>query len=217
MINHDSGGEHPSEPVGAADDAQQRALTEGGNGEPPARETTPLYDLTAAALAAAANPTPATEEAPADGVEQLANPANPADPPAPPPPLLDPDTPEGAAIMRLFRQIKNVEEVRGDWNGGDVVDVLSGWFTDLGIDPDTDPLDAGRRLRLALRDHPGGRLFSATYGVRIGTDNTNPDPIIRAALRDLAAHLGPGTGIDLVGHDRAVHERFENPPAPATG
>lgn len=48
----------------------------------------------------------------------------------------DQATPEGAAIADLFSRIKDIEEGTGDWNGGDVVDVLSQWFSELDLDVD---------------------------------------------------------------------------------
>ncbi|MCX4681651.1 hypothetical protein OG413_41355 [Streptomyces sp. NBC_01433] len=48
----------------------------------------------------------------------------------------DPTTTEGEAIASLFRGCKNIEDSDGSWNGGDIVEWLSNWFADLGIDPD---------------------------------------------------------------------------------
>ncbi|MDH6604382.1 hypothetical protein M2164_000015 [Streptomyces sp. SAI-208] len=48
----------------------------------------------------------------------------------------DQATPEGAAIADLFSRIKDIEESSGDWNGGEVVAVLSQWFSELHIDVD---------------------------------------------------------------------------------
>lgn len=45
-------------------------------------------------------------------------------------------TREGAAIADLFNRIKDIEESTGDWNGGEVIDVLSQWFSELHIDVD---------------------------------------------------------------------------------
>jgi hypothetical protein len=48
----------------------------------------------------------------------------------------DPTTAEGEAIASLFRGCKNIESSDGNWNGGDIVQWLCQWFTDLGINPD---------------------------------------------------------------------------------
>ncbi len=40
----------------------------------------------------------------------------------------------GRAIVDLFDRIKRIEGAGPDWPGADVVDVLTGWFTELGID-----------------------------------------------------------------------------------
>lgn len=127
-----------------------------------------------------------------------------------PPPVIDPDSPEGAAILSLFGRIKDLEHSDGNWPGGDVVDALTGWFTELGVDPDEQPLGAGRRLRLALRERPGGGLVSSVYGVRINTDHDDPEAIIRTALHVLARQLGAGTSIELVSHDRDLLARIEH-------
>lgn len=50
-------------------------------------------------------------------------------------PAFDLTTREGRAISSLFTSIKHNEDSDG-WNGGDVVDRLWDWFTDLGLDPD---------------------------------------------------------------------------------
>lgn len=129
-------------------------------------------------------------------------------------PVMDPDTHEGAAILELFRQIKDIETSNGRWPAGDVADQLTAWFTELGIDADERPRDAERRLRLALRDGVGGRPAASVYGVRIGTDHDDPDLIVRTALHVLARQLGPGTSIDLISHDRHVLARLEHQPTP---
>ncbi|WP_331725985.1 hypothetical protein [Streptomyces sp. NBC_00470] len=49
-------------------------------------------------------------------------------------PQYDPTTPEGQAISRLFRQVKNIEDRDGDWNGGDTVDLVGDFFIGLGLD-----------------------------------------------------------------------------------
>jgi hypothetical protein len=183
---------------------------------------TPLFDATVQALAD--NPT-GTGTAAEDTTGQLAGDL--ADPdhdwvdhwygdPATPTPLLNPDTPEGAAILHLFHRIKEIEHADGRWPAVDVLTEVIEWFASLGIDCTSRPQDAGRRLRLALRDRPGGGPMSAVYGVRIGTDHNDPEPIIRTALHVLARQLGPGTAIDLVAHDRDVLARIEQPYAPTT-
>jgi len=136
--------------------------------------------------------------------------------PTTPAPVLNPDTPEGAAILHLFGRLKAIEHADGRWPAGDVATEVTDWFTSLGIDCTSRPLDAGRRMRLALRDRPGGGPASTVYGVRIGTDHTDPEPIIHTALHVLARQLGPGTAIDLIAHDRDVLARIEQPYAPTT-
>ncbi|MBB4908917.1 hypothetical protein [Actinophytocola algeriensis] len=81
---------------------------------------------------------------------------------------------------------------------GDVVTVITGWFTELGIDPDERPESVGRRLRLALQERTGGGLASSVYGVRIGTEHDDPEAFIRTALHVLTRQLGPCTTIELV-------------------
>lgn len=131
------------------------------------------------------------------------------DPPAPTP-VIDPDAPEGAAILSLFRRLKDLKHRDGNSPGADVVNALTGWFTELGIDPDEQPLRAGRRLRLALRESPGGGIASSVYGVRINTDHDDPEALIRTALHVLARQLGGGTSIELVSHDRDLLARIEH-------
>ena len=126
-------------------------------------------------------------------------------------PPFDPDTPEGTRILRLFRRIKDIEHSDGSWSL-DVIDLLTTWFSDLGIDPEENPTDAGTRLRLALRDDTTGRTPSAIYSLRIGTDHDDAEPLIRIALHALARQLGPGTCIDLVSDERDLLARIEQIP-----
>lgn len=129
-----------------------------------------------------------------------------------PAPVLDPDTPEGMAILRLYRQLTDIAHPGGRWLGPDTVSTLCAWFAELGIAEHDRPVDALRRLREAARQHRGGETPSAVYGVRIGTDQHDPELIIRTALHVLARQLGPGTSIDLVSHDRDVLARIEHRP-----
>jgi hypothetical protein len=50
---------------------------------------------------------------------------------------LDLTGPAGAAIVELFRALKNMEQSDGSWPGADVVGYLTGtWLPGLGINPD---------------------------------------------------------------------------------
>jgi hypothetical protein len=129
-----------------------------------------------------------------------------------PAPVLDPDTPEGMAILRLHRQLTDSADADGRWHGTDTVGTLCAWFAELGIDEHDRPADVLRRLRQATRQHRGGETASAVYGVRIGTEHHDPELIIRTALHVLVRQLGPGTSIDLVSHDRDVLARIEHHP-----
>lgn len=117
-------------------------------------------------------------------------------------PAVDPDSPEGAAILSLFRRIKEHEEPNGRWPSCDVAEEVTGWFTELGINPDHHPTDARHALRIALRNRPGHGPGSTVYGVRIGTDHRDPEPLIRTALHVLVRQLGPSTSIELISDDR---------------
>jgi hypothetical protein len=134
----------------------------------------------------------------------------------PPDPDIDPETREGAAIMRLFRMIKDVEVDDGmnSWPGGDVVEqLLCLWFSSLGIDPDGHAMDTAQRLTLAARARPGQSLRAADYAVRIGTENRDAEQILTAALDALADRLGPGTGVHLHSTDGEI-AHFERPATP---
>ncbi|MFE0775588.1 hypothetical protein [Streptomyces sp. NPDC058861] len=45
----------------------------------------------------------------------------------------DPTTPEGNAIADLFDDVKAIEDADGSWDGADIVNLLTDWFTGLGI------------------------------------------------------------------------------------
>lgn len=122
---------------------------------------------------------------------------------------LDPNTPEGVAILRLHSCLKDIESRDGTWPRDQVVELVRAWFASVGIDPEDHPADAYARMQLALDHQPGGRVSSRVYGVRIGTDHDAPELVIRNALQDLLTELGSGTGIDLVSYGRKVLARFE--------
>jgi hypothetical protein len=173
------------------------------------RTDTPLYDAMVHALSAhesVSSPGSAGGELSGDtaqataGESSIQDSVNPvqADPPMPRY-VIDPDTPEGTAIFQLFRRLHDIVQGGVDWPGADVVMALTLWFAeDLGIDPAEPPLVAENRLRMALCGPADGRPSTTVYRVRIGTNHAAPKPIVRAALRDLARRLGPGTGIGLV-------------------
>lgn len=123
--------------------------------------------------------------------------------------VIDPDTPEGMAILSLFRRMKDVEEGDGSWNGGAVANEIAEWLVEQGIDPDQDPTDARQALRTAVQERPGRGPASAVYGVRIGTDHHDPDSLIRTALHVLTRQLGPGTSVELVSSDRDLLAQIE--------
>ena len=49
---------------------------------------------------------------------------------------LDVAHPAVRAILALFARVKELEQAGGSWDGADVVATLTGWFDELGIDPD---------------------------------------------------------------------------------
>ncbi len=65
------------------------------------------------------------------------------------PSCIDPETAEGRAILRLFKELKLLETPDGSWPGADVVDVLNTWLCSAGIHPAEESADAIRRLRFA--------------------------------------------------------------------
>jgi hypothetical protein len=123
--------------------------------------------------------------------------------------VIDPDTPEGMAILSLFRRAKDVEDGDGSWNGGAVVNEVAEWLIELGVDLNEGLTDARQALRTAVRERSGRRPVSAVYGVRIGTDQHDPDSLVRTALHVLTRQLGPGTSVELVSSDSYLLARIE--------
>lgn len=123
-------------------------------------------------------------------------------------PGIDPDTPEGAAIMRLFRRVKEVQQADGTWPGGDTVEQLLDWFHAVGIDPALHPLDADCALRLAARRQASHPPTVVHYTARISTQHVAPEPVISDALQALVTGLGPGTTADLTDADGTPITRF---------
>ena len=172
-------------------------------GEP---ERTPVYDGTVVDVTEA---TSDVDEAPQEAWVQDW-------PSAEPEPAIDPNTPEGAAIMRLFRTLKYIQGADGSWDGGHVIAEVRSWFRRLDIDPDAnDPTEVGQRPAMAARVRPGDH-FRANYGIQIGTDHDDPEPIIRRALHTLAGALGPGTRINLVNAGSQIIARLDHDTLPIT-
>ncbi|ASR39987.1 hypothetical protein BAY61_32420 (plasmid) [Prauserella marina] len=179
-----------------------------------AEMATPVFDATVAAVltdteAASVDDAVAVDEEPAWGDQCYGD--------APPERGIDPESREGAEIMRLFRWIKDVEVDDGmnSWPGGDVVERLCAWFLSLGIDPDEHPMDAGQRLALAARAHLSQSLRAADYTVAIGTENRDAEQILTTTLETLADQLGPGSGVHLHSRDGEL-AHFERPATPLT-
>lgn len=187
-----------------------------------AEMATPVFDATVDAVSRACASASASPESEAEAESEVVGDAEQTwvdqwcgdDPPEPD---IDPETREGAAIMRLFRMIKNVEVDDGmnSWPGADVVDQLLAWFPSVGIDPNEHPMDAGRRLTLAAHARPGQSLRAADYTAQIGTENRDAEQILTTALNALADQLGPGTGVHLHSLD-GEHAHFERPATPRT-
>ncbi|WP_034271082.1 hypothetical protein [Haloechinothrix halophila] len=198
------------EQAGQATADYDRAVAESAAAE----MATPVFDATVDAVSRASTSTEAEAEADGDAEQAWVDQWYGDDPPEP---GIDPETREGAAIMRLFRRIKDVEVDDGmnSWPGGDVVEQLCEWFLSLGIDPDEHSMDAGQRLTLAARARPGQSLRAADYTVQIGTENRDAEQILTTALEALADQLGPGTSVHLHSRDGEL-AHFERPATPLT-
>ncbi|WP_406690345.1 hypothetical protein REH65_31240 [Saccharopolyspora sp. ID03-671] len=105
-------------------------------------------------------------------------------PPSTPALWINPDTPEGAVILALFRRLKGVEKSDGSWPGSDVADELTDWLARIGLHPDDDPDQAVRHLRtrprtwtvFGLRDNDadGETLIAAVVAGEITCRDTAP-------------------------------------------
>lgn len=86
-------------------------------------------------------------------------------------PPIDPDGIEGAAILELLTRVKGLEshDSEGGWNGADLVDIVTGWFEELGLDVTLpaetvrDQLRGGPRVFtvIGLRDNNAGEVLVA--------------------------------------------------------
>jgi hypothetical protein len=96
-------------------------------------------------------------------------------------PAIDLKSPEGERIVALFNSIKrHIEDTDGGWNGGDVTQALTEWFSAMGIDPEG-PIIGG-----------------------LGRKAVNPGPAIGYAVATLgddwdAEYIGPYSGWRLTG------------------
>lgn len=55
---------------------------------------------------------------------------------------VDPGTPDGRRIFELFLRVKlEVEQPDENWPGGDVVDLLTAWLSEVGLSPDAPVAD----------------------------------------------------------------------------
>lgn len=157
------------------------------NSENPCRTTprrdpgTPIYDELARTHAAAAEDIPAaaaTAEAPV------------------PAPRAAGDLAPPAAILDLFRRMKELEDCEGSWNGGDVVEALCEWFTEYGIDVDADEVAAAQALRLPAwlaRTLTTTSLDESSLVIHVRTDHDRPLEATRAYLSALVWGLGKET------------------------
>jgi hypothetical protein len=51
-------------------------------------------------------------------------------------PKVDLTSPAGAEILRLFADLKEIEESDGGWPGADAVQAICAWLESIGLDPD---------------------------------------------------------------------------------
>lgn len=114
-----------------------------------------------------------------------------------------PDTSAAAAALTLFARIKSLEESDGGWPGADVVDELTAFFGEFGIDVEADLAAAARSLRMPA--HLAAAL-TAPYlregevDIHLHTQNPDAGVFLRSFLSALVHALGEQSNAAVFDH-----------------
>jgi hypothetical protein len=159
----------------------------------PAAAGTPLYDQLAAARPADLASTPHDGDAPAGDAAPMAI--------------------DAAAVLTLFARIKTIEESNGGWPA-DVVDVLTVWFDEFGIDVEADSAAAARALRVPA--HLASALTApyrrdGEFVVHLRTENSDAAVYVRSYLSELVSALGERTSAAVFDHTGDQISHFIHP------
>lgn len=154
-----------------------------GPPNPASAADTPLYNELAATLPTTLSATPHNPSGSAGQVPPTTHPA--------------------AAVLRLFARIKSLEESDGGWPGADVVDELTAFFDEFGIDLEADPAAAARSLRMTA--HLGAALTApylreGKFDIHLHTENPDAAVILRSFLSALVHALGEQTSAAVFDH-----------------
>jgi|SRR6266568_1953323 len=160
----------------------------------PAAAGTPLYDELAAAGPADLTSTPHDRGAPAGDAAPAAI--------------------DAAAVLTLFARIKTIEESDGGWPGADVVNVLTVWFDEFGIDVEADSAAAARSLRVPA--HLASALTAphrrdGEFVVHLRTENSDAAVYVRCYLSELVSVLGEQTSAAVFDHTGDQISHFIHP------
>ena len=183
----DEGVQH-NEPTDTNDPQWPTSLTLGYWPENDSRSDTPLFDHLA---------TKAITSAIADTNEGTDS----AHPPA--------DT-RLAVVLQLFTRIKAIEHSDGRWSGAHVVELLTEWFGEFGIDAGDDEITAAQALRMPVplaRDLTAYSLDETSLVIHVRSQRVDPLDTVRPFLTALVRSLGNGSSasvFDVVG-DQVAH------------
>lgn len=111
---------------------------------------------------------------------------------------LDVAQPAVGAVLSLFARVKEIEQSDGSWNGGDIVAILTGWFDELGIDPESSVTELTGRVvttsRAAGAAPPPGESGPARFAE---VDLDRVADLVRAARVECVIDT-PGGGVAVL-------------------
>lgn len=110
---------------------------------------------------------------------------------------LDVAVPAVRAVLALLVRIKAAEHADGSWNGGDVVATLTGWFDELGIDPQLPAAALAERVVTTARPTASQRPDGGGLDYFTEIDLDRVAELVRAAGVDCVIDT-PGGGVAVL-------------------
>lgn len=124
-------------------------------------------------------------------------------------PTIDLSTPAGRALVQLVDRLKDAEDDNGGWTGGDVVQLLTIWMEDHGLDPDAPAGSLGSRRPWPCGHCPAdlwpgpatGPARASTPAERTRRPSGRTVTAPSTAARPATAMQRPGAGWSATGTD----------------
>lgn len=114
-------------------------------------------------------------------------------------------------VTELYYRVLSVAEADGSWPGAEVVDELSGWFTDHGIDLDIDgvyPVLTVPKRPFRLLRGPGTYPQAVYYSHKVSRDTRGPSYAARDGITVVAEFWSPDNPQDETNQGWAADRYF---------